>query len=441
MLFPGGRIRQAARVNSGTGKIPTIDHKPHATFFRQSGWLMMATVIQGLMTFGVHPLAKAIPEAEYSIFGTMLMLTSLIPTMLLQMVFAQQTAGTLATGRKGQLARMIRWGWLLTFIAWGIVALFFLAFQNRIMARWELTSAMTLWVTLAALLMNLWMPLFSGVLQGRQDFFWLGWASIISGIGRVALAVLMVLAFHSGATGMMLGAAVGLGAWAGIAIWRSRDLWLAKSDPFDARGLFKQAAPLMLGFGACQFLFTTDTMYAKAFFPGDKMAAYVAAGTLSRGLLWLVLPLAAVMFPKIVHAAAKSEKSNLRGIVLAGTAVLAIGGAAGLCLVGPFVVKLVYKPEYVAETMRLLPWYAGAMIPLALANVLVNDLMARAKFKAVLPMVLVAAAYGFTLPWMLGRFPRMEVALETLGAFNLLLLAICAWFTWGAGGAKMEDGG
>jgi hypothetical protein len=40
-------------------------------------------------------------------------------------------------------------------------------------------------------------------------------------------------------------------------------------------------------------------------------------------------------------------------------------------------------------------------------------------------------AYGFTLPFMLNRFHSMEVALQTLGAFNLLLLAICAWFVWG----------
>ena len=424
-----------------TEAIPTIDHKPHATFFRQSGWLMIATVVQGGMSFGVHPLAKKISPAEYSIFVTMLMMTSLIPTMPLQMVFAQQTAGTLATNRGRQLALMIRWGWLLTFLVWGMIALFVLVFQNRIMAAWGLPGAMTLWVTLAALLMNLWMPLFSGVLQGRQDFFWLGWASILGGVGRVAMAVLIVLAFQGGATGMMFGAFAGLGAWAGIAIWRSRDLWLAKPERFDARSLLKQVGPLMLGFGACQFLFTTDTMFVKTFFPGDEMASYGVAGTLSRALLWLVLPLAAVMFPKIVHASAKSEKSNLLGIVLLGTAILAICGAAGLCLVGPWVVKLAFKAEYVAETMKLLPWYAGAMIPLALANVLVNDLMARARFKAVLPMVLLAVAYGFTLPAMLHKFPgRMEIALQTLGVFNLLLLGTCAWFTWGVkSGPKMEN--
>lgn len=421
--------------------VPTIDHKPHAAFFRQSGWLMTATILQGALTFGVHPLARKISPGEYSIFVTMLMMMSLIPTLPLQMVFAQQTAGALATDRAGQLSLMIRRGWLLTTLLWGVTALIILAFQHRIMAGWELTNPMTLWVTLAALLMNVWMPLFSGVLQGRQDFFWLGWASIISGVGRVALAVLMVLAFQSGATGMMFGAFAGLGAWAGIAIWRSRDLWLAKPEPFDSGGLLKQAVPLMIGFGAVQFFLTADTMFVKAFFHDDEiaMASYGVAGTLSRALLWLVLPLAAVMFPKIVHATAKSEKTNLFGIVLLGTVILAVCGAAGLCLVGPLVVKLAFKPEYAAVTMKLLPWYAGAMIPLALANVLVNDLMARARFKIVPLLVVVVVAYGLTMPWMLTHFHRMEVALQTLGAFNLLLLAICAGFSFSRPDAQFRS--
>ena len=414
--------------------IPTVDHKPHAAFFRQSGWLMIATIIAGIMSYGVHPLAKKISETEYGIFVTMLMVTACIPTMPLQMVFAQQTAGALATNRRRQLAGMIRLGWLGTFVLWAAAALLVLVFQKQIAERWQLSSLSVLWVTMGVVLMNLWMPVFSGVLQGRQDFFWLGWAAIVSGFGRIAVAAVIVLAFAGGATGMMFGALGGLGTWAAIAIWRSRDLWMAKPEPFDGRGLFKQVAPLLLGFAACQFLFTTDTMFVKSFFPHEDkaMAAYGAAGTLCRGLLWVVLPLAAVMFPKIVQASAKSEKTNLLGIVLLGTAVLAICGATGVCIVGPFVVKLIYTPDYVEATTRLLPWYAGAMIPLALANVLVNDLMARARYKVVPPMVLLAVAYGFTLPFMLGKFHSMEVALQTLGTFNLLLLGICALFSFGS---------
>ncbi len=419
-----------ATENSVT--IPTIDHKPHAAFFRQSGWLMIANIAGGAMTWGVHFLSKSIPESEYAAFGTLLMVVACLPTMPLQMVFAQQSALALATGRRGQLSGLIRLAWLWTFPVWALGTLVVLFFQRQIVAGWHLPSALGLWVTLPLLLASLWLPLFGGVLQGRQDFFWLGWSTIFGGMGRFAAAAVLVLALGLGAAGMMAGALIGVSLAAAIAIWRARDLWRVRPEKFDGRGVAGEVLPLLFGFGACQFMFTADTMFAKAYFTPEEMAPYVAAGTLSRALLWLVLPLAAVMFPKIVHAAAKSEKSNLFNLVVLGTAILAVGGALGLWLVGPVMVKIVYKTSYVAATTALLPWYAGAMVPLALANVMVNDLLARGRFTVVPFMVALALAYGFTLPWMLNHFPgRLEVVLQTLGVFNLLLFAICGWFAWG----------
>ena len=419
---------------ANTESIKTVDHKPHATFFRQSGWLMVSAIAGGAMTWGVHFLSKAksVDEAQYAAFGTLLMVVACLPTMPLQMVFAQQTALALATGRERQLAGMIRLAWLWTFLLWALGAATVLIFQKQIVAGWHLPDAVGLWVTLPLLLASLWFPMFSGVVQGRQDFFWLGWGAIFGGGGRFLAAAFLVLALGFGAAGMMTGALIGVGLSAAIVIWRSRDLWSQPAEGFDGKSLLKQVLPLMFGFGACQFMFTSDTMFAKAYFTDEEMAPYVAAGTLSRALLWLVLPLAAVMFPKIVHAAAKSEKTNLFNLVVLGTAVLAAGGALGLWLVGPIMVKIVYKSSYVAATTALLPWYAGAMVPLALANVMVNDLLARARFGVVPFMVALAVAYGFTLPWMLHHFPgRLEVVLQTLGAFNLLLFGICAGFTWG----------
>ena len=410
--------------------IPTIDHKPHAAFFRQSGWLMIANIAGGAMTWGVHFLSKSIPESQYAAFGTLLMVVACLPTMPLQMIFAQQTALALATGRERQLSGLIRLAWRWTFLVWAGGALVVLFFQKQIVTGWHLPDALGLWVTLPLILVSLWFPMFSGVLQGRQDFFWLGWSTIFGGTGRLLAAALLVLALGFGAAGMLAGAMLGVALAAFINIWRARDLWMPRPEKFDAKGVLRQVLPLLFGFGACQFMFTADTMFAKAYFTGDEMAPYVAAGTLSRALLWLVLPLAAVMFPKIVHAAAKSEKSNLFNLVVLGTAVLAICGALGLWLVGPVMVKIVYKTSYVAATTALLPWYAVAMVPLALANVMVNDLLARGRFAVVPCMVVLAAAYGFTLPVMLNHFHRLDVVLQTLGAFNLLLFGICAWFTW-----------
>lgn len=408
--------------------IPTVDHKLHAAFFRQSGWLMVANIAGGLMTLGVHPLNKKISDAEYSAFGVLLMVVACLPTMPLQMVFAQQSAHALATGRERQLAGMIRLAWLWTFIVWMLGATGIFLFQGTIVKDWQLPNATGLLVTLPLLLASLWVPMFSGVLQGRQDFFWLGWSSILAGVGRLAFAAFFVLALAWGAAGMMAGALIGVSLGAIIAIWRTRDLWSAPKESFDGKSLMRQVMPLLLGFGAFQFMFTSDTMFAKAYFSGDAMKPYVAAGTLSRGLLWIVLPLASVMFPKIVHSHAKSEKNNLFTFVVLGTAALGICGMLGLWLVGPFVVKIVYKTSDIAGTMMLIPWYAGAMVPLAMANVMVNDLLARGKFQAVPFLVLLAMCYGLTLTQF---HASLIMVLQVLGAFNLLLLGVCAWFTWG----------
>jgi hypothetical protein len=411
--------------------VPTVDHKPHAAFFRQSGWMMIATIAGGAMTFGVHFLNKKIPNAEYSIFGTLLMVTACIPAMPLQMVFAQQTAQSLATSRERQLAGMIRLAWFWSIVLWIIGAFAVLMFQDTIVRRWELGNPVGLWVTLAVLLASVWLPMFAGVLQGRQDFFWFGWAMILGGVARLIVAAIAVFFIAANATSLMMGTLAGIGLSAAIIMWRCRDLAALKPEKFDIKGSLGQIVPLMLGFGACQFLFTTDTMYAKAYFTGEEMKPYVAAGTLSRALLWLVLPLAAVMFPKIVHSSAKSEKTNLFNIVVLGTAVLAICGALGLWLVGPFVVRLVYRSGDVAKTVALLPWYAGAMIPLALGNVIVNDLLARGRFKIVPFLVVLVLVYAFALPVILNRYPaRLEVVLQTLAIFNSLLFAISAWFIW-----------
>ncbi len=397
-------------------------------FFRQSGWMMIATVAGGGLMFAVHFLSKLIPKDEYSTFVALLNATVIIPSIPLQMVFAQQTAAALATGRERQLAGMIRVAWLGTFVVWLAAAASVLLFQHQLLARWQITDSAALWVTLLVALGCLWAPMFFGLVQGEQDFLWLGWAAILNGFVRVAAAALLVLLVCRTAAGVMAGAFLGYAVAVGLCIWETRRLWRRPVAPFDWRQLLGQVLPLMLGFGACQFLFSADTMFVKAYFTPAETAYYAAAGTLSRGLVWVVGPLTAVMFPKIVHSMAKAEKTDLLTLTLASTAALAAGGAAGLCLLGPWVIRFVFPPDYVATAMKVLPWYAGAMVPLSLANVLINNLLARSQFRLVPWLVGLAVAYA----WALTRFHgSLAAVLQTLAVFCLLTLAVCAWFTWG----------
>jgi O-antigen/teichoic acid export membrane protein len=390
---------------------------------------MLANIGGGALMWLVHFLAKSknVPAAEYGAFGVMLAVAMCVPNLPLQMVFAQQTARALATGRERALAGMIRLAWLgtLGLALLGAAGVFF--WQTDILAAWKLPNLAGLWITVLVVLLSLWLPIFTGVMQGQQNFFWMGWANILNGAGRLGVAAVLVLVFAGGSTGMITGASVGLAVAVGICIWQTRAMWCLPEAAFNTRELLAQIVPLMLGFCAVQFLFTADTMFVKAYFPEDETGFYVGSGTLARALLWLVLPLATVMFPKIVHSAAKSEKSNLLGLVLLGTGLLAAGGALGLTILGPWIVKLVFKDSFVAVAAQVLPWYAWAMVPLSLANVLVNNLLARSQFRIVPVLVGLAAAYGVALTRFHGS---LVTVLQTLGVFNLLLLAVSGWFTW-----------
>jgi O-antigen/teichoic acid export membrane protein len=399
-----------------------------ATFFRQSGWMMFATVAGGALMWLVHFLSKRIPESEYGTLVSLLAIAMLVPVGPLGAVFVQQTALALATGRKRQLTRMIRITLLALLALWLGAAVIVLLFQSTILQALQITNPGALWITMLVVLGSMGLPVFFGLLQGAQNFLWLGWGSIINGAGRVGAAAFIVLVLGGFAVGIMTGVCVGIAVTLTVCAWQTRPLWRGPSEPFDGRKLLAKVVPLALGFGAYQFLFTADTMFVKHYFTAEETGYYGLAGTLSRALVWVVGPLTAVMFPKIVHSAAKAEKTDLLGITLAGTALLAGGGALALWLLSPWLIPFIAKPSYVAVGVKLIPWYAAAMVPLTLTNVLLSNLLARGRFGVVPWLVGVGVAYVFALT----RFhDSLVMVLQTVGVFGLLAFGVCAGFTWG----------
>jgi O-antigen/teichoic acid export membrane protein len=388
---------------------------------------MFATVAGGALMWAVHFLNKRIPTSEYGILVTLLAFLTIIPSIPLQMVFAQQTAAAHTDEEHRQLSGVVRSVWLGTFLLWlGVVVLVFLL-QNQLVAGWQLSNPAALWVALPVVLGCLWLPMFLGILQGQQNFLWLGWAMMLNSAARVGFAAVFVLVLGGFATGILAAVLLGYVVATGITIWHSRGVWSGPSAPFRWRGWLAQVIPLVLGFGACQFLFMADPMFVQRYFDKDQTAFYNAAGTLSRALIWLVGPLTAVMFPKIVRSTARGERSDLMGLTLLCSGALAGCGAVGLTFLGPWLVRFVYQPAYAEITLQLLPWYAWSMLPLSLANVLVNNLLARSEFRVVPWMVLVAAGYGVALTLFHDSFLTV---IRMIGLFSTLMMAVAAVFTW-----------
>jgi O-antigen/teichoic acid export membrane protein len=394
---------------------------------------MFATVAGGMFMTAMHFLSKAIPVTAYSEFGVFLIAAMFIPAMPLQMVLAQQTAQATALRREHELSGLIRAAWIATFVVWLVGAAVVLLFQHSILDHMKISDPAGLYLALPVLLFTTWLPMFYGILQGQQNFLWMGWSMMVNGVGRVAIAAFAVLVLHRYASGMVTGMLVGMGLALILAIWPTRSLWLTPTVSFEWRKLLRQIFPLTLGFGAYQFLLTADTMLVKWDFTGATAAFYLSAGTLARASTWLVGPLATVMFPKLVHAKAKGDKTDLLEVVLLGTLIFSAGGATGLSILGPYLVRFMFTQEFVQAAAALLPWYAWAVVPLALANVLLNNLMAQSRFKVVPALCGLTVAYAFAL----SRFhasPTMVI--KVLGLANLTLFAVCAWYTWGPGKAK-----
>src|SRR6185312_9296147 len=150
----------------------------HTTFFRQSGWLVVATVSNGEFMTACQIVANRwMDPVEYGIWFALLRIFLLmsIPSVGLQIVFAQQTAAAVTDSQYRRLAGTVSATFRATFYIWLIMVGIALFTQRHWIATLKITNPAAFWVTVMIGLASLWSPIMKGVLQGLQNFLGLGW--------------------------------------------------------------------------------------------------------------------------------------------------------------------------------------------------------------------------------------------------------------------------
>jgi O-antigen/teichoic acid export membrane protein len=408
-------------------------------FFRQSGWMALATGVGGVFMWLVHvPAGRVLSEAEYGVFQALLQVMNLmlIPAIGLQIIVAQQTAAAVTGAQQRQLAFTVRRLLAAVTLIWLVMALGLFVFRDEALRRLQIANPAALWLTAVVGLLMLWWPVLQGVLQGRQNFLWFGGLQVVNGGTRFCGVIVIVWLLGGQAAGAMLAALFGFAVSVGVAGWHSRGVWRMPGEPVTWRPWLARVAPLTLGLAAGQFMMAADQLVVQSTFDRNVTSVYGSPGMIGRALIFFTAAVFAVMFPKLVASRARAEKTNVFALALGATAVL--GGVAALtCTLFPELpLRLTWRTKYLASA-PLIPWFVWCMLPLTLANVLVGNLLAHERFAAVPWLLLVAAGYGVTL-WL--RVPAFQAAeqwiafkmiVQTLGIFSLLLLAVSAWFTWG----------
>lgn len=418
------------------------DQASKSTFFRQSGWMVIATVGGGVFMSAVHPIAAKMQPEEYGVFFTLLRCLVLfgIPAGGLQTILAQQTAAAVTDTQSRQLAALFRAVLRGVFLIWVALAIVLLFTQGAIERTLKITNPAALWTTAVVILTSLWIPAVKGVMQGQQNFFGLGCTAILDGIGRFSALWIIIGALGGQAAGGMTGVLLGQLAALGLALWTTRRALTGPGEPFDATAWRQQILPLTIAPAGLLILQTTDVIFIQSIFPADQSPFYMPAAMIGFALVQFTGPLAAVMYPKIVRSAARAEKSDALKLALGTTALLGIVAASAATLFPELPLRILFftKPIY-WKCAPLVPWFAWCMVLLTLGNALATNLLARGKFAISGILLVLAAAYAATL-WLLRghlltleMFAAFKLVVQTMTLFNLALLLLAAWLTWGLG--------
>jgi O-antigen/teichoic acid export membrane protein len=401
-----------------------------STFFRQSAWMLFASLAGGGLLALVHRIAgKMDVSGEYGLFTTILNSVQALtfPSLGLAAVFTQMTAAATTEEARRDVASAARRAAGGMFVYWIAICLLIFAGKGWLMTKYRIENPLPLLWLAPTLLITLVSPISLGIVQGRQDFLWAGLGAILGGAGRLAITWLAVALIGASAGWAICGVFFGLVAGFVPLLLASRPIWSLTGGAFRFGHWMRDALPLTAGLTASAFLFSLDQWGAREFLTKADNDLYAAAGVVGRVVMWVAAPLVIVMFPKVVGAAATAD--NRRILFQAMAATLFVAGMAALaCTLFPSVPLLALQGKVFADKAApLVPVYVWCLLPLTLANVLLTNLLARKHYRVVVPLALVVAGYWLALRHF-NRSPK-EIIL-TLGAASLAALLVCVAATW-----------
>jgi len=414
--------------------------KGHGTFIRQSSWMVISTFTGGLLMTLVHSVAGRMEPQEYSVFVTLLSLLVImgIPATALQTIFARQAAAVTNDVQERQLIATTRAVLLGLLLLWLVLAVSAVAATRPLSHLLKISNPAGLYFMVVLGLTGLWIPVVKGLLQGRHRFGGLGWLQITDGVGRFGVTVLVIFAFNGKASAAIFAAVVGQLITIFIGVWLTRAIWRPRPGTvFDWKHWLGGALPLTLGLGTVLAMYRIDMLFVQALFTDTRQTALYGAAMLTGfAIVQFIAPVALVMFARVAQSAARSERSDSLGMTLAATLLFGVLAGVGCTLLPELPLRLIYIGNHkMWAAAPLVPWFAWALLPLTLANVLVQNILARGRFRAVPWLVLVPPAYAAALCWQgpaLVRMPQFDAfirIIQTLGGANLVLCLVAAWFS------------
>ena len=347
--------------------------------------VMSLAQVSNLAAVAFHMLSgRMLGDGEYGTLVMMMNVTMLVmfPLEALRTMAANYAARYIEDGTPGMIKSLGRY-WTVRLMCLSVpVLVLMVIFRNQLADAFHIAEPQILMVTGFSIVMYVTVPLFSGFLQGLQRFVGMSATLYSCNVTRFlvggGLMLLMTPSALLGMSGHFTGTL--LASLAGFFLLERALPGKATPSPDrheSVRYMLRSSIPLV----SFALMVNADILLVKFYLP--EMGDYAAkAGTISRSLVFLPIPIALAMFPKVV---AQQDHGPGRRMTLIKAATYVIGlivGSVGLCVVVPSL------PLYILfgvrdappELLFLVQGYVLAMAPLSLFFVLLNYALARNYF-------------------------------------------------------------
>ncbi len=402
----------------------------HSRLFRHSLLLLAATQVGNLsaLLYQVF-LMRSLPPVEFGVAAAMFgaIVIGVIPLDALRTAVAHYAARYCQAGSPGRVRGLVAgWGAVMAVAALGVLGAAAVG-RSGLAAFFQLESSEVIVVAAAVLAGSLFMPLFAGALQGTQAFGWLAISGQSWGVFRLLAGMALVWGVQATAGMALLGQGAGvLGCLALGALGLSLVL-RGKPQPPTASlvGGASYFAKSLLVLAGYAVLANADICMVKHYFSPEDSGAFARAATIGRGIVFLAMPVAMVLFPKVVSAGAVSAADRrllLRALGFAA-GLVAAASVAAVVLAGWIWHAFVGRTP-TAEELGLLRSVLGAMCPLGLVYMMLNFELAQRRFRWAWAAVVCALAYvGGVALWhqSLGQVVAVMAGVNSVALLTLAL--------------------
>ncbi|MFH1856841.1 MAG: hypothetical protein ABH836_06460 [Candidatus Omnitrophota bacterium] len=344
---------------------------------RHSGILFLTTILAGVCNFLFqifmnHGLSSSEFAALYALL-TIAMVSS-IPGMSIQTVMAKQTSYLKAKNQADKIAGMtVKFLTRISIMA-ALVLVLILAFSPKIAAYLKIEGINAVIVVGVVISLAFILPVGYGLLQGLQNFAFLGLSMTFFTLGRLLVALLFVFVFHFGVSGALSSSIFAfIAACMLIFIALKKELKGYVKEIVSVDKVEKMEDFMWISMGTFAFIYVLsfiDIIFVKHFFSPEKSAQYSAASLLGRVVFYFTWAISGAMFPKVSFAHSRGEETaSFLKKSMKYSFLLSFIPALCFLLMPEFFLRIL-KAEYL-DAAYLLKGLGIALLPFVLLTVLV----------------------------------------------------------------------